>query len=529
MDLAAERPTSDALVQSAGLILAQDGVTGRLTPGESRLIADAVEQEIGLVNLDWDLRQADGALLAVFGFEGVDPRPIASNEFLVPSNGHYITQFQEPRAIHRSDRMVTGLSVGRWGEATVPLLQAMLGKEQLVFIRHLVPGSAYEPGHYPVVFAAQSGRGRAVQFTVNPRLWRQGALGHLGGLTDVFWRSIAWAARKPFVANMIPPFVTLSFDDCIGRHRFRYLDACTEHGYIPLVGIFIDRIQDRDVPLLREKANAGDILVNTHGGSTYYQKLTYDFGIEELPEDVIAERFAREDARYARWGIEPCRTFRGHFGEIGVRALPHLKARGRTYLCTPIHVGEHKADQFSQDGYWPFDSVRCFYDRLPDDHGFLIFGSFNERHLVDFLTGTTLWLHESPKNDLKRAAERGAEQIRNGLSNGFFGEILTHEQKFDALTVEEWDQILTRIDEKVARFEKISASHDQIGDYITDKSRCWISHAEMGDDGRATCRVSGHAARTLQLSVFEELDGVIERRLLAVPAFEGKSETVELT
>jgi hypothetical protein len=386
-----------------------------------------------------------------------------------------------------------------------------------------VPGHAYEPKHYPILFAGQWGQGRAVQWTMNPRLWRKEALGHVGGLDDIFWRSIVWTARKPFVANIMPPFVTMSFDDCSGRHDFGYLDACTRYGYKPMVSLFLDNIREKHRATLRAKTEAGEIIVNTHGGHDYYRKIWYDFGVGEQSEEALQREFALEDEFYRWLGVGPCRTMRSHFGEIGARALPYLKERGRVYINTPIHIGLHKVEQFRSDGYWPYDSIQCFYDYLPDDDDFMIFGCFNVRELGDFLTGTTVWLRESPFNDIEKAAEHVAGEVRRGVQNGFFGEVLTHEQKFQAVTVEEWERILARAAEKTARYEKIFATHDDIAEYLRSKDETWLTAAESKDGGvRAV--LSGRATSALQPSLFSDVEDGVERRYLAVPAFEGEME-----
>jgi len=521
LDLAQQRPSTELLADCAGLVIAQDGLGDRLSEGETRLIADAVAEGMGLVNFDWDLRRYHGPLLEVFGFRRIERLPYASNLILVPSNDHYITWLHQRRAFHQSKRMVTALMVKEWRDDVVPLAEAVLGKEQLIYIRHLEPGNAFEPGHYPIIFATQWGRGRAVQYTMNPRLWRAGALGHLGGLDDIFWRSIIWTVRKPFVANAIPPFVTMSFDDCSGRHDFRYLDICTQYGYIPLVSLFLDNIREKHRATLRSKVEAGEILVNTHARD-YYELQYYEFGVKEYSEEVMRRQFEREDEFYRWLGVNPCRTVRSHWGEQGVRALPYLKARGRTFICVPIHIGEHKADQFLNDageGYWPYDSVQCFYDYLPDDNDFYIFGAFDERHLVDFLTGATIWLRESPLNDIEKAAEHAAYQIRHGLGNGFYAEVLTHEQKLGVLTLEEWD----RAAEMTSRYEKIFSSHDDIARYLKSKDETWLARAERVDGG-VRCTLAGRAECPLRLSLFVDVEGGVERRYVNVPAFEGQIE-----
>ena len=130
--------------------------------------------------------------------------------------------------------MVTGTIVEEWGEQVVPLAEGILGKEQLIYIRHLSPWSAYEPRNYPSCSQRDTAKGRPMQFTVNPRVWRHEFFGHAQGIDDLFWRSILWTVRKPFAANMIPPFVTLSIDDCCGRHDFAYVDVANKHHFVPL-------------------------------------------------------------------------------------------------------------------------------------------------------------------------------------------------------------------------------------------------------------------------------------------------------
>jgi hypothetical protein len=523
LDLAQKRPTAAALSACAGLVLAQDGLGDRLTPAETRLIVEAVLAGMGLVNFDWDLRRYDRALLELWGFERVERLPIASDLFFVPDNRHPLTWLQPAPVFHRARRMVTGLVVEGWRDGVEPLVEMVLGKDQLVYIRHLVPGNVYEPKHYPVAFAGRWGQGRAVQWTVNPRLWRAGALGHLGGLDDVFWRSLVWAARKPIALNMLPPFVTMSFDDCSGRQDFRYLDVCREQRYLPLASLFIDDVREGHLPVLRGKVQAGEILVNTHAMS-YYDLQLYEFGVAEHTPEALRERFARDDAFYQRLGVPCARTMRDHWGEIGVASLPFLKERGRLYINTPVFIGEHKADQFLPPygmGYWPYNSTLCFYDVLPDDNDFRILGAFYERQLADFLSGTTMLLQESPFNDVSRAAEKAAFQIRHGLGNGFYADLVTHEHKFSVLKLAEWDQILGRAAQLTSRFEKIYALYDDIARYVTDKDQTWLARAaRAGADLR--CDVRGRAAAPLRLSVFTDIQDGFERRYAEVPAFDGQ-------
>jgi hypothetical protein len=195
-------------------------------------------------------------------------------------------------------------------------------------------------------------------------------------------------------------------------------------------------------------------------------------------------------------------------------------------ICVPIHIGEHKADQYRTDpgeGYWPYDTVKCFYDRLPDDNDFYIFGSFNVRHLADFMTGATILLRESPINDLEKASEQAAAHLARGLENNFYGELVTHEHKFSVLTLEEWDRILARTAAKTRRHEKIYADHDRIGDYLRGKDASWIARAERAGGG-IRCTLEGYSDVGLMPSLFQDTGDGIERTYLDVPVFGGSTQ-----
>jgi len=153
----------------------------------------------------------------------------------------------------------------------------------------------------------------------------------------------------------------------------------------------------------------------------------------------------------------------------------------------------------------------------------MIFGCFNVRELGDFLTGTTVWLRESPFNDVEKAAEHVAGEVRRGVQNGFFGEVLTHEQKFQAVTVEEWDRILARAAEKTSRHEKIFTTHDDIALYLKSKDETWLARVEQ-KDGSVCGVMSGRAQHGLQPSLFSDVDDSVERRYLAVPAYRAEGQ-----
>ena len=524
LDLAEERPTAEALGQCAGILLAQNGLGTSLTRSETGLIAEAVRNGAGLVNFDYDLRAYKGPLLEIFGFDRINPHPYATDSVRMQERDHYITELQSPGEFHVFDRMVTAIAVEKWGDSVVPLADGILGREQLIHIRHLAPWSAFEPRNYPLAFAAESGEGRAVQFTLNSRVWRNAFYGHARGMDDLFWRSIVWTARKPFAANMIPPFVTMSWDDCEGRHDFAFADIANSYGFKPMPSLFIANVPERLLPKIRAGMQSGEIHYNTHA-LDYYRLLIYNFGKGECSREELESNFAFADAFWKRVGAFPGATLRFHWGEYGIRSLPFLKKRGHRFFCPALQTGLHKADMCMQDGFWPYGLQTCYYDYLPDDHDFFAFAAMLARHQEDFLTGCTPYLRENERTDVERAAGNAALQIRHGLRAGFYAEIVTHEQKFDALSMDEWDRILARTQALTDGYEKIYASHDEIGHYLQGKDGVRLER--VSTDGAAMrYALAGRTSVPLRVSVFRnEGDGVV-REYREVDAFDGRASIV---
>ena len=522
LDLAQRRPMAADLADCAVVVLAQNGLGGALTDAEAQGLADAVAAGGGLVSFDYDLRPWPAPLLAMFGFEGINPHPYVTDQVRIRPGGHYITGLQEEGEFHHFDRMVTAVAVERWGEHVVPLAEGILGKEQLVTIRHLAPWSAFEPRNFPLLFAGRHGSGRAVQCTLNQRVWRRAFYGRARGMDDLFWRSILWAARKPFVTNAVPPFVTMSFDDCQGRHDFAYADIAADHGFVPMPSLFLERVPERYLPQIRAGMESGRIRYGAHA-LDYYRLLVYDFGKGEYELDRLREIFAFEDDFWRRVGTRPGPTLRLHWGEYGVRSLPFLKERGYRYFCPALQTGLHKADMSMDDGFRPYGLQTCYYDQLPDDPDFYTFAAMLARTQEDFLSGCTAYLGERERTDVEAAAANAAKQIQHGLRAGFHAEILTHEQKLDAVSMDEWEAILIRAGALSEPYEKIHAGHDEIGAYLRGRDGVSISASHVEGES-ARCTLQGTSDVPLKLSVFRDVDDGVEQEYREVDAFVAETE-----
>ncbi len=507
-DIGVKKLTADDLEKCVGVILGQCRLGEGLGKQQAELIANAVQEEgIGCVNFDNELEFYPPVFLEMLGIEKVNRCPFATNIIRIKTNVHYITEMQDESEFHEFDKMIAGTLVEKWRKDVEVLAEGVLGKEQLIYIRHFVPHSAFEPRNYPVVLAGKWGKGKTVQFMLNPRLWRKGIFGHARGIDDLFWRSIVWAMRKPFVAHLIPPFVTMSFDDCSGRYDFKYVDIARKYGYIPMPSLFIKEVPKSLFRKIKEDVLSSKVQYNTHALS-YYELLTFDFGRGELTHEKLKENFAIDDEFWNCLGVRPSIVNRIHWGEYGVKGLRFLKERGRTFFCPVLQPGLIKANQNMNDGYGPYNLNSCYYDFLPFDKEIFAFSAFPGRYKEDFLVGTTTLLRENKFNDIEKSARSGAEILKLGLRSGFFGELCTHEQKFDVLNLDEWEAILLRINQMTKKFEKIYVGHDEIAKYL--KSKCQTRLAHVDKEGHF--QLAGQADVPLRVSIFTEQDGKIIRQ-----------------
>jgi hypothetical protein len=94
-------------------------------------------------------------------------------------------------------------------------------------------------------------------------------LGPVHGLDDLVWRGIAWAARKPFVMQGLPNFITMRVDDVTGG--FWWVPTVSQFQLKPWLGVFYRIVGDPAG--LSALANAGQVTVGIHaksGGDFFY-------------------------------------------------------------------------------------------------------------------------------------------------------------------------------------------------------------------------------------------------------------------
>ena len=184
-------------------------------------ITNAVAAGTGFVNLDSD--PAIGGyshIQTIFGATSSSPGT-PSTSITVPltvmqggSAAHYITALQmkvpsDPAgdliySFHSDDNGVTGTATATNLNGARGSVLAKIGSD-------------------PLLTVTTYGSGRAVYFSTYDYL-KADRFGFMMGVDDLFWRSLVWAARKPFVLRGYPRYFAIQMDDPVAGWATRVQD-----------------------------------------------------------------------------------------------------------------------------------------------------------------------------------------------------------------------------------------------------------------------------------------------------------------
>ncbi|MFN4227856.1 MAG: hypothetical protein ACK4F0_06940 [Candidatus Ratteibacteria bacterium] len=388
------------------------------------------------------------------------------------------------------------------------------------------------------------GKGKIVLFLTSAGLWQDEILGHTEGLDDIFFRSLVWASKKPLITKTMPPFITARIDDVSGSgskvakyketvERFKYVDILNKYKIIPNLGLFIDDIQNEDIPVLREKYFEKQAEFSPHAFSDPNNINEYPIYMkhngQEFSDNELKENFGRVDRKFELFGIRPSITLNAHFGEVGIKSLPYLKERKQNFLMNIIRIGKAYSDP--KGHIWdlkPYNKINFSLSELPEDNDFFnvlslplkIEEKLSDEKKVDFdfLYKCTIFWNENNSTDIKRAIRRGIFQIESGLENKFFGCLMTHEQRISFLKIEEWEEIIKGIINSIKTKNIIFKSYDYISLY--SKNLQGVSIEKINFDKNLEIILKGKTKIPIYLYIFYDKDDEVIENFLEIPPFE---------
>ena len=389
-------------------------------------------------------------------------------------------------------------------------------------------------GGQPFLVSRKYGLGRAVQWASYD--WMAVAVkGPMAGLDDLIWRSVVWAARKPFVIRGLPNFVTMRVDDVEGPLWWAHV--ANEMGFKPWLGPFITPMNQAAVADLRSMVTNGNATASVHAFTGSDFLYWNHAAATNWPDDVMSNRFYTATQWHLNNGIPISKVAVPHYSEMGANAFPWLKKWGTEFVTprqnvgTPwgapwIVAGPYRLYETPQNGFGPFPLFYADFLAIPG-HPELT-GQF-------FLCVTVIADDAScqewcPDNDVAGAIGRGTRQLKRALDGMALATLFTHEWHIHPTSccgsvttpTNNWRTMLQGITNNLAAYNPIYVTLDYACQYVRATRTARITATEFDrDSGQVNVTVSGSADIPILVQVFVGEDNGITNLVGTVPAFSG--------
>lgn len=393
-----------------------------------------------------------------------------------------------------------------------------------------------------------AGSGRAAVWTTLD--WaRPNVLGPLYGLDDLLWRSLVWAARKPFVLRCLPPLVTMRVDDVSGFGRkeggpsgLYWLRDCVELGWKPWVGLFLDDLTPEAVSELEPMMKEGQVTGCPHAFS-YWDFIYFrhtpkkpELGYwseaavcEPLPEADVERNIRRVEAWYeANPGVPMSKVFGPHYYELSRGFLPHLARWGFRYVTSmnpPDRPYSGKmtygAPYFRKKLPQAADSPVFYADWYP---------AGDERFAKRWFASLTEirddkgyeWM---PNQDVDATIRHGINQLARALDAKVLAQLFTHESGYiQYISPERWRAIMEGITAFCDSRGAIYSTLDDAMAYLKDLKLSRWTRGKLDEAGRLKLDFEGESEGTTRVAVYA--DESLEPAWKEIGPFEGNYTTV---
>lgn len=409
----------------------------------------------------------------------------------------------------------------------------------------------------PLLAASQAGKGRLVRWAATDWMLAS-VLGAVGGLDDVFWRSLVWAARKPFALRGMAPLITMRVDDVLGRGELwaqtplAWAQTASRFGFKPWLGLFIYNLSPsainecRDL-LLRGRATAAPHafghLPKPGRSAVYYfdQGMPPNPGLDEefifynhidrapWSDQEADRRLAAVDEWYqAHAPLPMSRILLPHWYECGSNTLAHVQDRWQMQFSGKVmdmDIPYQAATPWLKSGPFrqhekprPCDSAR--------PTAYADFVNFGGRQFFNCVTEIRddAGYEWAPDGDIHATAERGLRQLRRALHSFVLPVLFSHETDYlHKIPPDAWEKELRLIAAGLQDEEPIFVTLDDGMRYVratrtSQLKTCWSDVST----GVVVATFSGHADSSTHFHLFTQGEEEIKSTLVEVPPFDGQ-------
>ena len=477
-----------------------------LDSGEQQIMADAVNNGAGLLNFDNDLSDSNTTaryayVQSIFTF-GYNTQKTGSDVvFADPALNYIIARHTNGQTIATNVMTLAGVTL----PADVTVLAST--------------------GTQPLVAVTTYGAGRAVQFGSYDWI-SHSVKGPLWGLDDLFWRSIVWAARKPFVMQGLPPFVTMRMDDTSGP--LWWIHAANDYGFVPWAGVFTNDIDTAEAADLKGLVDSGKATTSIHAfnnGTSRFFYFDHNNG-RNFDDATIASYYNEATQWFADREITIGKYATPHYYEIGSNAFTGLQNWGIKYISTNMDPGQlESSSPWMMAGPFRLHETGNAYERnqnvyyadyLPTQPDF-----FNCITEIRDVTGYE-WLGNG-RTSVPDATADGIEWAKRPLDAMAIADLFSHEYTFvGAMSETDWRTTLQGITSAIASYNPMYVSRDYACAYARAAHDSNITSANYDPATNSIAvNLSGTTDMPTKFYTFSETAGQIVHQLVDVPTFNG--------
>ena len=219
---------------------------------------------------------------------------------------HFITERHANDIYHQTNDAITLRDYG--GQQTITVNQTNFSLSGGIDLAYISDGGLTEP----ILEAAEYLYGKIIKWSSYDWIF-DSKLGPVWGMDDLIWRGIAWAARKPFIMQGVPPIITMRVDDVDGTRSpltdLQWLKICNEYGFIPWCGTFVQTGSPTFYNTMKQLVDNGRATASPHAFS--YTEFIY-YNLNNL------EVFDAAANVVAAWDV-----YEAHSLEVSKYILPH--------------------------------------------------------------------------------------------------------------------------------------------------------------------------------------------------------------
>jgi hypothetical protein len=355
-------------------------------------------------------------------------------------------------------------------------------------------------------------------------------LGPVYGMDDLIWRGIIWAARKPFVMQGMPPFITMRVDDTDGDgggviRNFEWIKISNEFGFIPWCGTFNNNIPKSYISTLKSLIDNNLATASPHSfgddGFIY-------FNHDKLPSFDPAANARAARNFYIQNGLKISKYLVPHYYEVSSAALPEISAMGvefigihmlpdnHYYPCHWLNCAPYRINRYGEAD----NTVPTYYGGYVNLNGIQFFNCLTE--IRD--DGGYEWY---PDNTVSTTAARGIRHLRRSLNSMVLSALFTHESYFAPITSANWREILRQITIAISGYNPEFTSMDYAVRYIRAKNDIRITNVTESISN-IEISYTGDNDLATKCYLFNEQNGQIAYRFVILPRINGNNKVTVL-